>query len=60
MNQSTGYIRTLHNRTLWPALPNNVKSETLLQKQKRKSYYDQTAKPLPPIEKEEIIARNPV
>ena len=37
-----------------------MKSETLLQKQKRKSYYDQTAKPLPPIEKEEIIATNPV
>ena len=49
-SQSTRCILPEHNSTLKCA-----KSENLLQKQKQKSYYDQTAKPLPPVEKGEII-----
>ena len=51
---STWSILPVHSSTLKPAIPNNVKNENLLQKQKQKSY-DQTAKPLPPVEKGEII-----
>ena len=38
-------ILLVNNSTLKPAIPNNVKNEILLQKQK--SFYDKTAKPLP-------------
>ena len=55
MSQSTRSILPVHNSTLKSAIPNNVKNEVFLQKQKQKSYYGQTAKPLPPIEKGDII-----
>ena len=45
----------VHNNTLKPAISNSFKNENLLQKQKQKSYHDQTAKPLPPIEKGDIV-----
>ena len=55
MSQSTRSILPVHSSILKPAIPNNVNNELLLQKQKQKSYYNQTAKPLLPMEKGRII-----
>ena len=55
MTWSTWSMPPVHNNTLKPAISNSFKNENLLQKQKQKSYHDQTAKPLPPIEKGDIV-----
>ena len=55
MGKSTRSILPVHSSTIKPTIRNNIKNEMLLQKQKQKSYYNQTAKPLPSIEKGEII-----
>ena len=55
MSWSIQSVLPVNNSTLKPAIPNNVKNKNLLQKQKQKSYSDEIAKLLPPIEKGEII-----
>ena len=55
MSWSIQSVLPVNNSTLKPAIPNNVKNENSLQKQKQKSYSDEIAKLLPPIEKGEII-----
>ena len=55
MSQSAQSLLPVHNSTLKPAIPNNVKNEVLLQKQKQESYYDQTSNHYHPSKKEKSL-----